>query len=213
MSRADDSRSAMSFDSSARRRSMTARSCARNCHGTSSAIVSTAKAAAAMEPMKSLRRTLILVIARLSAQAVGQLVAELLDRDERVHQHGQLLAQPADVHVHGARPARVLVAPDVAEQQIARQHAAGRCSMYCSSMNSLAVSFTSLPVGRHDVRGHVHHERAVAQQRALGLGALGAPQQRPRARDELVGAERLRHVVVGAELEARRCGRSPRPWP
>ncbi len=55
---------------------------------------------------------------------IVQLVAELLDRRERGGEQRDLLAQPPDVHVHGARAARVLIAPDVGQQQIARQHAA-----------------------------------------------------------------------------------------
>jgi hypothetical protein len=47
----------------------------------------------------------------------------------------------------------------------------------------------------------VHHERPVGEERPLGLGPFGAPQQGSRARDELVGAEGLGDVVVGAELE------------
>ena len=51
-------------------------------------------------------------------------VAELLDRHDGVGEERQLLAQPADVHVDRARAAGVLVAPDVGQQQVARQHAA-----------------------------------------------------------------------------------------
>src|SRR5215217_7474197 len=51
-------------------------------------------------------------------------VAELLDRDDRVRQQRELLAKPPDVNVDGARAAGVLVAPHVAEEQIARQHPA-----------------------------------------------------------------------------------------
>ena len=53
-----------------------------------------------------------------------QLVAELLHGDEGLDEEGQLLAQAAHVHVHGARAAGVRVVPDVREQQVARQHPA-----------------------------------------------------------------------------------------
>ena len=52
-----------------------------------------------------------------------QLVTELFHGDQGVDQHRQLFAQPADVHVHRPRAAGVVIAPDVGEEQVARQHA------------------------------------------------------------------------------------------
>ena len=56
--------------------------------------------------------------------AIVELVAELLDRHDGVGEERQLVAQPSDVDVDGARAAGVLIPPDVAQQQIAREHAA-----------------------------------------------------------------------------------------
>ena len=59
-----------------------------------------------------------------AGRLLEQLVAELLDGDERVGERRQLLAQPPHVDVHRARAAGVAIAPDVGEQHVARQHAA-----------------------------------------------------------------------------------------
>ena len=61
---------------------------------------------------------------RLQRRRIDQLVAELLDRDERVGEQRQLLAQPPHVDVDGPRAAGVAIAPDVGQQDVARQHAA-----------------------------------------------------------------------------------------
>src|SRR3954452_11881758 len=55
---------------------------------------------------------------------VEQAVAELLDRNQRAFEHGQLFAYSAHVDVDGTGAASVFVAPDVGEQQIAREHEA-----------------------------------------------------------------------------------------
>ncbi len=60
----------------------------------------------------------------IAATGVRELVAELLDGDERGHEQGEFFPQAPDVHVHRPRAARVLVAPDLGQQPVARQHAA-----------------------------------------------------------------------------------------
>ena len=67
----------------------------------------------------------------------------------------------------------------------------------------MAVSFTSRPVVDDRVPRQVHR-RAGRSAASAPSGSLrrDAPQQRADARDQLVGAERLGDVVVGADLEA-----------
>ena len=49
---------------------------------------------------------------------------------------------------------------------------------------------------------HIDGDGAERELAGVGLGALHAAEQRAHARHQLVRAERLRHVVVGAEFEA-----------
>src|SRR5258708_39026631 len=53
-----------------------------------------------------------------------QPVAELFDRHDCLAEEGKLLAQPADVDVHGTRASGVLVSPDVGQKQITGEHPA-----------------------------------------------------------------------------------------
>ena len=57
--------------------------------------------------------------------------------------------------------------------------------------------------GRHDVAVRIDRDRAISQRlrRCVARLALRAPQQRAHAGDELVRAEWLRKIIVGAELE------------
>ena len=92
-----------------------------------------------------------------------ELVAELLDGLDRVGEERQLLAQPADVHVDRARAAGVLVAPDVAEQQIARQHAAAMLHQVLQQQELLGREPDFLAVERDLMAIGVDGDRAVAQ--------------------------------------------------
>ena len=77
----------------------------------------------------------------------------------------------------------------------------GRRTSSTSRRNSVAVRARSRPSFRADEPGDVDLEIAHAKD---GLGRLGRrpAKHRPAARDEHRHVERLRHVVVGAELQA-----------
>src|SRR5689334_6326072 len=60
----------------------------------------------------------------LGGSRVEQLIAELLDGHNRIREHRHFFAQAPDVDVNGPRAARIGVAPDIGEQQVARQDAA-----------------------------------------------------------------------------------------
>ena len=70
-----------------------------------------------------------------------------------------------------------------------------------SRSNSFAVSSTGLPVDGDVVRLAVEHDVAE-RERVAALLRLRAAEDRLHARDELAGRERLRQIVVGADLEA-----------
>ena len=57
------------------------------------------------------------------SRAFGELVAKLLDGLDRIRQDRQFFPQAAHVDVHGPCAARVLVAPDVGQQQVSREDA------------------------------------------------------------------------------------------
>ena len=66
------------------------------------------------------RVTPVYRLRRVGVGGIGlQLVPELLDRLDRLHEHRQLLAQAPDVDVHGPRPAGVLIPPHVREEEVA----------------------------------------------------------------------------------------------
>ena len=142
-----------------------------------------------------------------------QLVAELLDGLDGVGEDRQLLAQPPDVDVDGACAAGVPVAPHVGQQQIARQHAAAMLRRDTAAAGT--PSRSSAPPRRRGSRCGARHRSQMVHIARFPRPA-GAPCRRSRAahtRHELLRAERLRDVVVGAKLEARRCGRLHRRAP
>ena len=49
----------------------------------------------------------------------------MLHGDERLFKKWKFFAQPPDVHVDGARCARVLIVPDIGQQAVTRQNAEG----------------------------------------------------------------------------------------
>ena len=131
-----------------------------------------------------------------------ELVAELLDGLDGLGERRQLLAQAPDVDVDRARPAGVVVAPDVAEQEVARQHAALVLDQVLEQQELLGRQPHVLAVEGDGVAIGVDRDRPVAERRA-GRGTARAAQQRRHARAQFLRAERLGDVVVGAELEAR----------
>ena len=50
--------------------------------------------------------------------------------------------------------------------------------------------------------GHVDHQLANHHLGSLRYALKPGPERRPHSREQLVDAERLHHIVVGAELEA-----------
>ena len=133
-----------------------------------------------------------------------QLVAELLDRHERVGEQRQLLAQPPHVDVDRARAAGVAVAPDVGQQHVARQHAAAVQQEIFEQQELLRRQrhVAGRSTRRCGARGRRRSARRSWSRPSGAVTAARAAQQRAHARHELVGAERLGEVVVGAELEA-----------
>jgi hypothetical protein len=131
-------------------------------------------------------------------------VAELLDRDDRVGEEGQLLAQAADVHVDGARAAGVLVAPHVGQQEIAREHAAAVLDQILEQQEFLRGEPDVFAIDRHGVTLDVDDERPVGE--GAGGGRAGRPlhaaEQRANAGGELSRAERLGHVIIRAQFKA-----------
>ena len=134
---------------------------------------------------------------------VDELVSELFDRDERFGQQRQLFAQAAHVDVDGARAAGVAIAPDLFEQDVPRQHAAAMLQQILEQQEFLRRQRDFPAVERDDVPLGVDDDRAVGERPARRrVVPLRAAEQRPHARDQLVRAERLGEVVVGAHLEA-----------
>ena len=137
------------------------------------------------------------------APGSSELVAELLD--------GHDARRPAAAASRaGAGRGRRRCACRPCSGSPRRRSAAGRAtargrdarSRYCSSRNSFAVSVTSSPSTRDDVALDVDRRSGRSVSGCAGAGARCARRSSARdARDQLVRAERLGDVVVGAELE------------
>jgi cellulose synthase/poly-beta-1,6-N-acetylglucosamine synthase-like glycosyltransferase len=115
------------------------------------------------------------------------------------HVPAQLASQVADVDVDHVGLGVEVIAPDVRQQLLARQHLVG-VAQECLGQGELPPGQLDRPVGHRgppgaQVQGHV----ARPQQRGL-LRAVG-PQPDPDAGQQLLEAERLGHVVVGAAVE------------
>ena len=111
----------------------------------------------------------------------------------------ELLPQVADVHVDHVRARVVVEPPDAAQQLLPAEHLPG--------MAEERLGERELPCGELDLRAvdaqptGAQVEHAVAGlDRGRGGRAL-APKTGADAREQLLEAERLRHVVVGAPLE------------
>ncbi len=105
-----------------------------------------------------------------------------------------------DVLVDRARAARELDAPDALEQGVAAEQQAGMLHEVSEQLE-LGGRQVDGPAGDHLVPRPRQGDVADA---AIGLliGLSGAPQHGLHASGQLARAERLGHVVVGAELEA-----------
>src|SRR6185295_18371177 len=124
------------------------------------------------------------------------------DRDDR-RGVAELPAQLADVHVHRSRVAGEGVAPHALEQLVARQHEALVVEQLPEEVELLRGELDLVLADEHLAAARVDLEVAVLELRALLLAALRrrAAEDRLDARDELARVERLREVVVGADLE------------
>src|SRR5919108_1335424 len=119
---------------------------------------------------------------------------------------GELLPQPAHVHVHGLPVAGELVAPYVLEQRVARVHAS-RVGQEVGEHVELARRELYVLLAHDDAPGGaVDAEVAdcVALRNRLGLGGIRcrAAHDGVDPRQHLAHRERLGDVVVGAQLEA-----------
>ena len=114
----------------------------------------------------------------------------------------ELLAQPADVDVHGSRFGRGLIAPHRVEQLVTRQHHAGMADQVHEQLELLRRQ-ADRPAAAQDLsRSRTNDD--VPERELVGAGvAARAPQQRFDARQQFRALERLGHVVVRAALEAR----------
>ena len=135
----------------------------------------------------------------------GQRVADAVDRQHVAgsgHVRLELAAQVLDVPVDRPLVRLQAEAVDRVEQLPAREHAPGLAR----------EGGEELELGRRQGDGPATHgdpmppqvELEVADDEPLGRsgGVLGPAEDGPDAGDELLRAERLDHVVVGAELEA-----------
>src|SRR5262245_36070333 len=116
----------------------------------------------------------------------------------------QLLAQVADVDVYGARIAVLGIAPDVLEQRLAAEHAAGRARQRGEDLE-LDVGDADLLRAQGD-HAPLEVDLQLAAVEGLLVGRLRdhprAPQGGLDAAAELAHREGLGYVVVGADLEA-----------
>src|SRR5918995_2279768 len=115
----------------------------------------------------------------------------------------ELPAKLAHVDVHGARVPREGVAPDALEQLVARKHEPLVVEQLPEQVELLRRELHLLGADANLAPPGVDDELAVAHHLLLALPALGrrAAQDRLDAGDELPRVERLRHVVVRADLE------------
>ena len=75
------------------------------------------------------------------------------------------------------------------------------CARICSSRYSFGVSVSALIVDGDGARGEIDRQRPELDHRLAARGAQLPPHRRMRARQEFGHAERLDHVIVGAEFE------------
>src|SRR5204862_5880072 len=122
------------------------------------------------------------------------------------HDRGRLAELPpqlADVHVDRAGVAREGVAPDPLEQLIAREHEAAVVEQLPKQVELLRRELDLLVADLDLAAAGVDGQVAVRDGRARNLLAIRrrAAEDRLHPRHELPWVERLRQVVVGADLE------------
>src|SRR5207248_7812052 len=127
--------------------------------------------------------------------------ADRLDRNLVRRLWGELLPQVADVELDLIGRDAVRVAPDELEQLVAAQHLVGMADERRQELELERGELDGAVVDGDDALGEVDRQVAVRVGRLLSLACAGAPQQRLDARNELLAAERLDDVVVGAARE------------
>ena len=107
------------------------------------------------------------------------------------------------MHVDRARVAGERVAPDALEQLVAREHEPAVVEQLPEQVELLRRELDLAVADHRLAAAGVDHEVAVANLLALVAAALGrrAAQHALHPRHELARVERLRQVVVGADLE------------
>jgi len=135
-------------------------------------------------------------------RAGRDLVADAPHRDDRSCLT-ELAAHLPDVDVDRARVAGERVAPDPLEELVAREHDAAVVEQLPEEVELLRGELHLDTVDGHFAASGIDDQVAVDDPLALGLAPLrrDAAKDRLHPRDELPGIERLRHVVVGADLE------------
>src|SRR5215218_10692244 len=115
----------------------------------------------------------------------------------------ELAPQLPHVHVHRTRVTREGVAPDALEQLVAREHEAAMVEELPEQVELLRRQLDLLVADLHLATSGVDAEIAVPESRARDFLAVGggAAKDRLHARDELARVERLRQIVVRADLQ------------
>src|SRR4051794_8304038 len=131
------------------------------------------------------------------------LVADAPHGDDR-RRVAELAPELAHVDVDGARVARERVAPDALEELVAGEHEAAMVEQLPEEVELLRRELHLVVADAHLAPPGVDVQVAVLDDGALPLAPIGrrAAQDRPDARHELARVERLREVVVRADLEA-----------
>jgi adenylosuccinate lyase len=108
------------------------------------------------------------------------------------------------MHVEGLRRAEPIRVPDLGDELVALHEAPGACEKHSEELELLHREIDRRAAARDGARVEVHRHFAAFEDPGLVRHGLGfaPPQNGTHAGDELGGAERLRHVVVRAELEA-----------
>src|SRR6516225_413222 len=113
-----------------------------------------------------------------------------------------LLAQLRDVHVDRARQRRLVVLPDLIQQAVPRNHLAAMRDEVLEQPELPSRHRDGLPPFPELGRLEVDHDVAEGVNARGPRAAADAAQQRLDPRRQLHEPERLRHVVVRAELQA-----------
>src|SRR4051812_1361710 len=150
------------------------------------------------------KRAIALVLRRFPLGVLRRrhLVADAPHGDDR-RCVAELAAQLADVHVDRARVACEGVAPHALEQLVARQHEAAVIEQLPEEIELLRRELDLFLADAHLAPARVDVQVAVLDRLGLEVAAVRgrATQDRLHARDELARVERLRQVVVRADLE------------